>query len=124
MKFYGFDGDRIGKRIETLLIKGEIIDIGKFSNDISTALERISETIVQQGGKVIFCGGDSIMFQGQFENTFCEELLALFLKLTGCTASMGIGASSTDAYLALKLAKAEGGGKMVYYQTSEGENDG
>lgn len=114
-KVYGLDGDKVGGMIDAYFIRNEIDTLGTFSGKVAVAMEEIRKTVIQNNGTVIFCAGDSILFQGNFEKHWCDGVLALFKSMTGCTASMGIGSTATEAYLGLKLAKASGGGKFICY---------
>jgi GTP cyclohydrolase III len=116
--FYCLDGDNIEKAIEAYLIKGEINTLGDFSAQVTSTLEEIMQKVVSDGGRVIYCAGDNIAFCGLFSEHWCEELIDLFRVRTGCTASLGIGDTSLEFYLALKLAKSMGGGRVVRYQAS------
>lgn len=119
IKFYGLDGDKIGGVIEAYIIKGEIGNLMEFSYKVSVALEVIRKNVLERNGIIIFCAGDSILFQGQFSDSWCDKILNQFLSLTGRTASMGVGKTATEAYLALKLAKATGGGKTTHFSLSQ-----
>ena len=114
-KVYGLDGDKVGGMIDAYFIRNEIDALGKFSRKVADAMEEIRKTVIQSNGTVVFCAGDSILFQGYFENHWCDEVLSLFKNMTGCTASMGVGNTATEAYLGLKLAKATGGGKVMHF---------
>ena len=114
-RIYGMDGDKIGGIIDAYFIRNEINALGVFSARVATAMEEIRKAVIQGNGTVVFCAGDSILFQGSFDDLWCEKILRLFQSLTGCTASMGIGNTATEAYLAVKLAKADGGGKVIRY---------
>jgi hypothetical protein len=114
-KFYGMDGDKVGALIDAYFIRNEVDAMEEFSARVMGAMEMVREKVLQAGGKVIFCAGDSILFQGNFDSRWCEQLLDVFLQITGRTSSMGIGDSATEAYLGLKLAKSFGGGKAVTY---------
>jgi hypothetical protein len=113
MNFYGIDGDKVGGIIEAHLIAGDLIEIEKFSRKVTEAMTLIEREVKKAGGKVIFQAGDSILFQGDFDSTSCEKLLDLYKQITGRTASMGIGKSTAETYLAVKLAKAQGGGRVI-----------
>ncbi len=115
VKFYGLDGDKIGSIIEFYIIKNDMDALSLFSNMVSRVLAEIREAILQNSGMVIFCAGDSILFNGQFDDAWCEKMLEKFVLATGRTASLGVGDSSTTAYLALKLAKAMGGGRVLQF---------
>src|SRR5258708_510233 len=114
-RFYGLDGDKIGGIIDAHFIRNNIEALSTFSENVTFAVESIKDSVAQGGGSVIFCAGDSVLFRGKFDDLWCENLLMLFLAQTGCTASMGVGRSASDAYLALKLAKADGGGRVIRY---------
>lgn len=114
-KVYGLDGDKVGGAIDAYFIRNEISAMSSFSAKVASAMDEIRSTVVQDHGMVIFCAGDSILFQGNFEDHWCEKILNLFLTITGRTASMGVGYTATEAYLALKLAKADGGGRITHY---------
>lgn len=114
-KFYGMDGDKVGALIDAYFIKNEVHAMEELSVKVMDAMEAIRKEVLRAGGKVIFCAGDSILFQGNFDSDWCEKLLNIFLQITGRTSSMGIGDSATEAYLGLKLAKSYGGGKAVNY---------
>ncbi len=116
--FYGLDGDRIESAIEAYLIKGEIDALHSLSELITSTLEEIAQKVKDKGGKVIYCAGDNILFHGQFTNRWCQEMIDLFHTRTGQTASIGIGDTTAEFYLALKLAKSLGGGQVIYYKSS------
>ncbi len=116
-KVYGIDGDKVGGLIDALFIRNEISAMSVFSVKVASAMEEIKNVVIQSNGSVIFCAGDSILFLGNFEEHWCEEVLNLFLTITGRTASMGVGNSATEAYLALKLAKADGGGRVIHFSS-------
>ena len=113
LKFYGLDGDKIGRVIETYIVKDDVDTLSTFSRNVSMALEAIRADVLQNKGVVIFCAGDSILFQGQFDVDWCEQILRDFVSITGRTASLGVGDTMVAAYLALKLAKARGGGMVL-----------
>jgi hypothetical protein len=114
--FYGLDGDHIEKTIDAYLIKNEIDALSNFSAQITSTLEEIRQKVVSEGGRVLYCAGDNIAFCGQFSDHWCKEVIELFRVWTGCTASIGIGNTALEFYLALKLAKYMGGGRVVRYQ--------
>ncbi len=112
-KFYGLDGDKIGSVIEAYIVKEEIEALSIFSRNVSQALEAIRDDVLQKEGFVVFCAGDSILFRGHFDRDWCESTLDAFAEKTGKMASLGVGDTMMASYLALKLAKATGGGKVI-----------
>jgi GTP cyclohydrolase III len=115
--YYGLDGDRIESAMEAYLIKGEIDALSSLSRQITSTIEEIMQRVLEKGGKVIYCAGDNILFYGHFSSSWCEEMLDLFRTRTGQTASIGIGDTTAEFYLALKLAKSLRGGRVIHYKT-------
>lgn len=113
LKFYGLDGDKIGSIVESYIVKEEISTLSTFSHNVSVALEAIRTDVLQKNGSVVFCAGDSILFNGQFDADWCKQVLSDFASATGRTASLGVGDTAMASYLALKLAKAMGGGIVL-----------
>jgi len=123
-QFYGIDGDKVGSKVEYYLVENKVEELGNFSKNVINALESIKDIVINNDGKVIFCAGDSILFAGIFNDEKCSKMLNIFLVATGCTASMGVGNTSLQTYLALKLAKVKGGGRIAYYHSIEEEDRG
>lgn len=119
--YYGIDGDSIGRVIESFLITNQVEKVREFSKEMSLALESIRNEIIEDGGEIIFYGGDSILFYGIFEESYGEKILKKFNDLTGRTASMGIGENTANTYLGLKIAKSRGGNKAVNYESVNGK---
>jgi len=117
--YIGLDGDSIGRVIESLLIKNEPKEVVIFSKKIVSALESIRLEVLELNGDVLFCSGDSILIYGNFEMEFCNSILAKFKNETGRTASIGIGRTTAEAYLGLKLAKSKGGNSAEFYEIRE-----
>ena len=113
LKYYGLDGDKIGSVIEAYIVKDEFDALSRFSRNVSTALEVIRADVLEKQGFVVFCAGDSILFQGQFDGDWCKRTVNTFASITGRTASLGVGDTMMASYLALKLAKAMGGGIVL-----------
>lgn len=115
MKYLGLDGDSIGRHIERLLIEEELDELENFSKSVKASLKEIEKLVNQNNGKVIFSGGDSILFRGEFDLEFAIKILKVFYQITGRTASIGFGNNTSEAYLGLKLAKSKGGNQVVDY---------
>ena len=114
--YIGLDGDSIGRAIEEYLITNQIDRLKEFSRLIVDALEMIKEEALKKGGDIIFCSGDSILFSGDFTIEFAEMARLTFNNKTKKTASVGIGFTTAETYLGLKLAKSRGGNQVVFYK--------
>jgi len=116
MNYIGLDGDSIGREIESYLIQNDVNNLMKFSDLIVSALEVIQTSALEKEAKIIFCTGDSILIYGDLGIEFGNEIVKIFQKETGKTASVGVGDNLAKAYLGLKLAKAKGGNQAIKYE--------
>ena len=115
-KYFGVDGDGIGRTIERYVLQGKQSQLTHFSNCVKEVIALIRDKVLAGGGTVIFDGGDSILFKGDFDLNFIREILELFEQYTGNTSSIGTGESMLQAYLGLKMAKSIGGNKIVHFK--------
>ncbi|KPA14935.1 hypothetical protein MHK_004862 [Candidatus Magnetomorum sp. HK-1] len=67
-------------------------------------LKNISEVMQKQGGKLIFCEGDSMLISSDYK----MELPRKLLFMEDISFSVGVGTSTSLALLALKKAKGLG----------------
>jgi len=102
--YYAIDGDDIGKSLEKSILENNIQAIEILSLNVKEALSKIETFLSSQGGKTIFCAGDSILSYSQNLIKVPPELL--FYK--NLSFSAGIGDSPSLALLALKKAKGLG----------------
>lgn len=116
--YIGLDGDSIGRVIEEYLITNQIEKLKIFSRLIVEALEMIKVEAKKKDGDIIFCSGDSILFHGDFTMEFAEMSRQIFNNKTNKTASIGVGYTTAETYLGLKLAKSRGGNQVVFYEMS------
>lgn len=114
--YIGLDGDSIGREIERNIINNNLQELRIFSYCITNAIEKIRNLVESKSGDVIFCGGDSILFSGRFDEKFAQNIIDIFSNETKRTASVGIGNSPHETYLGLKLAKSYGGNRFVYFK--------
>jgi len=118
--FLAIDGDKVGAKLEVLLITEKLDQATLFSLKVTSAIGKMVELIEQQQGIIIFAGGDNIMAKfdelGDLDTIVNElgySLNQIFFEVTGCTTSIGIGHRPRDAFLALKLAKGSDKSKLV-----------
>lgn len=104
--YFGIDGNRIGSRVESALITGDLAGIERLSRDVTRAIQVIERRIVEAGGRVVFTGGDSVFAEMEYDRDFCRELVDMFKQMTGCEAAAGVGRTPLDTFLAVRLAKS------------------
>jgi hypothetical protein len=114
--YYGFDVDSAKKIIEGFIFSEETEALSHFSTQLLETLREIEQEVIKQEGKIIYSAGDNILFYGKFDESWCQEILHSFKQKTGYSASIGIGKTVTEFYLALRLAKSKGGGLAIHYQ--------
>lgn len=104
--YFGIDGNRIGSRIESALITGDLAGIERLSRDVTRAIQLIEKRVVEAGARVIFIGGDSLFAEMEYDQDLCKELVDIFKQMTGCEAAAGVGRTPLDTFLAVRLAKS------------------
>lgn len=114
--YFGLDGDSIGRQVVAFFIANQVDELKEFSRNIEEALHVIKDAAKSRGGEIIYCTGDSILFCGEIDPSFGNEIVDIFLNLTKKKASVGIGTNLTNAYLGLTLAKAQGGNRSILYK--------
>jgi hypothetical protein len=111
--YFGLDGDSTGSKLEDLFLSSyDEVAFKKLSNSITQAIDEMKKYIRSNfsNNAIIFATGDGMLFKGPFDETALQELRQMYQKITsGLTCSIGYGKTLKEAYLALKLAKAEPG---------------
>ncbi|WP_156825309.1 mCpol domain-containing protein [Elioraea tepidiphila] len=110
--YYSFDGDQIGRRIQTLILENAAQEAAVFSRNVSEAIELLTKELQCLGCQVLFAAGDSVMAVGP-PGIPIERLLS---PRRGISFSVGIGKTPRDALVALSRAKINGGGHVVCYR--------
>jgi len=115
--YFGLDGDNTGSLLEELFRSSYDEDAFKrMSNSITKAIEEIKKHIRGNilRNAIIFAAGDDMLFKGAFNEATLYTLQGIYQKNTaGMTCSIGYGKTLLEAYLALKLAKAEPGKNRI-----------
>jgi GTP cyclohydrolase III len=103
--FVAIDGDKVGRKIEQLLLMGNLIDLSNFSQNILAAMKTLEFIILEAGGKVHMIGGDNLLAEVSNIDLFISNFTPIRDKLV-CSFCIGIGTDPIRAYLALKFAKS------------------
>ena len=112
--YVSVDGDDIGKMLTKIIYSGTDDEISDFSNYVADFFLNIKKTVIELGGKVIFCAGDSIAYYVNGE----EELQTTFAKLKNNRFNVSIGCGNTlqQAHWALNIAKSLGKNQVQYFE--------
>jgi GTP cyclohydrolase III len=113
-----FDGDRIGPRLELLLLEEKLEEASAYSDAVERAMIALRDSLVQQhaGATVYVFGGDDLVASLPDESISMdglEELRKEFRSLCGQSISVGIGASARSAVHSLRRAKLLGGDMII-----------
>lgn len=114
--FVAIDGDDVGLKLRELIIKNDITCVSEYSSRLLSYFTEIKNLLIQMDGKIIFCGGDSIL---AIMNNSAIENLKNNLPTGPCTISIGVADSAEKAYLALQLAKARGKDRLIHLHNTE-----
>ncbi len=110
--FVLIDGDDVGEKIDALIVKGDVVELLRFTRAVDRAVDRIAALVRKSGGAVHMAGGDNVL--GQVGDV--DGFLRTFMKARRAfcvTFSVGVGASAREAHVALKAAKGAGTGEIV-----------
>jgi hypothetical protein len=117
------DADRVREHIERHLLAGELAELAKLSERLSSGLNNLTCAAEESlGAETIMAGGDDVLLRVRadvFSAKALETIARTFRSETGCTISFGVGADIAVAYLNLRRAKAGGGGTIVYPRGGE-----
>ena len=108
MAMYAYlDGDDIGLRIENGLLTNNEIILRETNSEVNSVVYELTEFLVGSNHQIIFSGADGIICKGENINI---DMIHSFLHETKSSIrfSIGIGRSLSDAFSALRFAKANG----------------
>ncbi len=110
LMYYGLDGDDTGRELERLFsASAGDEEFRKYSRSIQGAINSVAKHVRSMGGAVLFSAGDDILFHTRYRKDLADELMRMYLGESGRTCSVGFGRTKREAYVALKIAKAQPG---------------
>src|SRR4051812_48795736 len=117
------DGDRVRDWLDRLLLNERLDELSSFSKALTAAVRSLASAMGQQVGADVFvAGGDDVVARVSSDRYSVERLQTLadnFRDATGCTISFGVAPNVTQAFVALRRAKAQGGGCVVAQDVAE-----
>lgn len=114
------DADQIRRTIEAYLFSHDLDGLKEFSKNLTEAISNIAIEAERLGAKVIFAGGDDVLFYShadRLKETALHNLMKAFEEKTGSTLSIGVGKTPEEAFTNLAKAKASGRGVLYYKDT-------
>ena len=109
--FLAYDGDKVGRKLESLLIDNDVYKIKNFANEVWDALHTLEQQLLDKNCEIIFASGDSI-FAKSNEKFDVEQIIRIYGDVT---FSLGVGNTPLEAMLALKKAKSQGTAASCYH---------
>jgi hypothetical protein len=120
------DADSIRKKIQGLLLSGELEALARFSAALTAGVRAIAQIVQESiGGKVIFAGGDDILVRfdrSSFSRDLLHDASHRFEQIAGATISFGIGLTAEEAFLNLARAKSMRPGSIFLSSSISGES--
>jgi hypothetical protein len=111
------DGDGIRRKIEFHLLNGDLNRLAAFSASLTESVSKLAQMAMQKmQAETVFAGGDDIFFivdLSEYHEEIVRELMDVFTKMTGCSISFGVGLTVQEAFINLRLAKANNSGSLV-----------
>jgi len=114
--YFGIDGDSTGACLEDMLVEEKKEELKEISKNISIALKKMGNYIkkVSKDNEIIFQTGDDMLVRGRLSFDDLIKIKQIYKDTTQIlTCSIGFGKTSKDAYMALKLAKANPQKNMI-----------
>ena len=108
MTMYAYlDGDDVGLKIEQGLLTNNEAILRKTNEEMNSIVCELTGFLVGSNYEIIFSGADGIICKGEHISI---DMIHSFLHETkpSIKFSIGIGRSLSDAFLALRFAKANG----------------
>ncbi len=110
--YYSFDGDQVGRRIQTLILENDVPGLVQLSREVTACVADLRERLLALGCEVLFAAGDSVMAIGPPD----VPIERVPVHVNGLTFSVGIGLTPREALIALARAKTSGRGQTVRYE--------
>ena len=113
--FISIDGNNTGSILQKYILSNELEKLREFSSNLIMTIQYITQFIEKEKGKIYLTGGDNIL--AYIPSTNLDNIIDIVknIELKDFTFSIGIGNSSTDAYLALKYAKVSKSQSVIKY---------
>ena len=113
--YLAYDGDKVGRKLEDLIIDNNEHKIEAFAAKMSWTLRNLEKLLADHHCRIIFASGDSVLAR----TTLDFDTDKVKRDYGDITFSLGIGKTPLEAMLALKKAKSKGIAKSCFYCLNE-----
>ena len=115
MIYLGLDGDDMGHLVEDSLLTDDPEIAANISNSIHDAHRAIRKLVSGIGGRLIFDGGDNMLFYMPNVPEVFDAIEAAHKRYTKHSVTIGVGRRPIEAHYALVVGKNTGKDKIVIY---------
>lgn len=117
--YIAIDCNQTGKKLEKLIFAKDLTKLKDFSQNMTAAINKLSDKIQTLGGEIIISAGDNIL--GLIDTEHIKSIVKQTNSITvdGNTFSIGMSSDIVGAYLALKYAKSSGNNSAIIYEDGE-----
>ena len=117
--YIAIDCNQTGKKLEKLIFFFFFTKLKDFSQNLTAAINKLSDKIHTLGGEIIISAGDNIL--GLIDTEHIKSIVKQTNSITvdGNTFSIGMSSDIVGAYLALKYAKSSGNISAIIYEDGE-----
>jgi hypothetical protein len=111
------DGDRVGAKIEALILSGREAALKAQSELLSLEIHKAATQARESlKAEILVAAGDDLVLTFSAEHYQRSHLVVIqkrFFESTGCTLSIGVGRTLEASFLAWREAKCTGDGSLV-----------
>ena len=118
VNFIAIDGDDVGNQIRNYIINNDVDSVASYSKALTSFFNNLADSMIKEGFKVVFCGGDSIL---AFASPSTTANYLSDIKKPEHPISIGVAPTAELAYVALQLAKARGKSRIVILENTKAE---
>ena len=114
--YFGFDGDSTGDYLEMAFEKSnedEVRQRSQIVHEVIGELKKLIYKATKYHKSVLFAEGDNILFKAPYQTSLLSDLQRIYKEKTGLTGTIGYGKTLPEVALAMRLAKAQGGGNIM-----------
>lgn len=114
--YFGFDGDSTGDYLEMAFEQSSEDEVRQRSHIVHEVIGELKKLIykaTKDHKSVLFAEGDNILFKAPYQASLLNDLQRIYKERTGLTDTIGYGKTLPEVALAMRLSKAQGGGKIM-----------